>query len=105
MTKILGWILGIGTLAGAIYLWWSKRNDISDLKTALEVQKIRETVAKREAALEEKLADVTTSQGHIDALNGIIADQKATALVLATKLDLTGKTDQEIADLFSSSGL
>lgn len=105
MGKVFGWILGIGTFVGAIYLWWSKRNDISDLRTALEVQSIRERVAAREATLEQKLADATVSAAHIETLQGIITDNKAAALVLATKHDLTGKTDQEIADLFTRSVL
>lgn len=105
MSKWFGWILGIGTLIGAVYLWWSKRNNIADLKTALEVQKVREEVAKSEAILQEKLADAAAAQPTIDAIEANIAAQKALALKLAHGTDFTGKTDQEIARIFSDSGL
>lgn len=101
MNKVLGWVLGIGTIFGAIYLWWSKRNDISDLKTALQVQKIKEAVAKSEAQLEEKLADVETTRETIAHHETVIALAKATAVELASpSQSLSGKSDQEIADIF-----
>lgn len=105
MTKIFGWILGLGTLVGAIYLWWSKRNDIVDLKTALEVQKIRQNVAKKEAELKEKLTDYNVSHVAIAQHEEIIANYKAEAVALATGLDLSAKSDQEIAKIFTDSGL
>ncbi len=105
MSKVFGWLLGIGTLFGAFYLWLSKRNDISSLKTALEVQKTREVVARREAELDEQLANAAVSQQQIDNLHADIAALKASAVELATGKDLGSKSDQEIAQIFTDSGL
>lgn len=95
----------IGALVGAVVMVRSKKNQIATLKDALEVQRIQASVAHDEAK-----ADLLTEQADVHAeevkvLQSQITASKRRAAELAHGTDLQGKSDAEIAKLFSDAGL
>lgn len=94
-----------GTLVGAVLMLRSKQNQIGRLKDAVEVQRIRAAVARNEAKADALIERADTSAQEVDTLRGEIAASKRRAAELAHASSLEGKTDAEIAKLFSDVGL
>jgi len=82
MKHVWAWILGLGTLAGALYVWWSRKNAANTWALALETQRFRELAARNYARAEEhvKAADAT-EQSIKDALDAVQESQRAILLV------------------------
>jgi hypothetical protein len=95
----------VGTFVGAVLMVRSKKNQIGTLKDALEVQRIRADVARKEGQADALTARADVNAKEVDALRGEIAASKRRAAELAHATDLKGKTDAEIAKLFSDAGL
>lgn len=95
----------VGTLIGAVLMVRSKKNQISTLKDALEVQRIKTTVVRDEAQAELLTEQADVHAEEVKALQAQIGASKRRAAELAHATDLQGKTDAEIAKLFSDAGL
>lgn len=95
----------VGALFGAFFVVRSKRNQINNLKDAVEAQRIKAGVAKKEARAEALEAKAGASESEVRELKQDIASSKKRVAELAHGADLEGKTDEEIAKLFSDSGL
>jgi hypothetical protein len=95
----------VGTVVGAVLMVRSKKNQIDRLSDALEVQRIRANVAGNEAKAEALTAQADHSAQEVAAIRTDIAASKRRAAELAHATNLEGKTDAEVAKLFSDAGL
>jgi hypothetical protein len=96
----------IGALAGAVLMVRSKTNQVSTLKGALEVQKIKASVARDEAQAEILTAQANVHGDEVKQLQLQITESKRRAVELASAKPLPdGASDEEIAKLFSDAGL
>lgn len=95
----------VGMLVGAVFMLRSKRTQIGSLKDAVEVQRIRANVARNVAKAEALTERADASAQEAEALRSEIAASKRRAAELAHATNLEGKTDDEIAKLFSDAGL
>lgn len=107
MKTFLAWLLGLGTLAGAIAIWFSRRNPIDNLKDALEVQKLKEQVAQDTAKVEELKGKGDAAALERRILEGEIAESKRAALLIASEspTKIYEMSDAEIAKSFTDAGL
>jgi hypothetical protein len=94
-----------GTLLGALVVLRSKRNQVENLKDAIEVQRIRTSVARDEAKVEVLTQNADEHAGKVAELQIQIADSKRRAAELAHATSLEGRTDDEVAKMFSDAGL
>lgn len=96
----------LGTLVGAVLMVRSKANQISTLKDALEVQKIKASVSHDEAQAEILSGQADVHAEEVAALRQQITSSKRRAIELASAKPLPdGASDEEIAKLFSDAGL
>jgi hypothetical protein len=96
----------IGTLVGAVLMVRSKRNQISTLQDALEVQRIKASVARDEAQAELLTEQANVHASEVAVLRQQITQSKRRAVELASARPLdSGASDEEIAKLFSNAGL
>jgi hypothetical protein len=101
------WILGLGTLAGAFLIWRSKKNDIDTLKAALEVQKLREHVARDKAIVDELLLEADKHADAIAVARGDIRNAQERAIWLGSPAgynELKGMSDADVARSFTELG-
>lgn len=95
----------IGALVGAVLMVRSKTNQVSTLKGALEVQKIKASVARDEAQAELLTEQANVHGDEVKALQEQITQSKRRAVELASAKPLPdGASDEEIAKLFSDAG-
>jgi hypothetical protein len=95
----------IGTFVGAFLMVRSKKNQIGQLSEALEVQRIKAAVARDEAKAEALTERADEHAEEREVLRAQIAASKRRAAELAHAKSLEGKSDEEIAKLFSDAGL
>lgn len=95
----------IGTLVGAVFMVRSKKNQIGHLSDALEVQKIKNLVVRDEAKVEMLSARADEHAEEVAQLHNQIVASKRRAAELAHATSLEGKSDDEVAKLFSDAGL
>lgn len=94
----------VGAIVGAVLMVRSKKNQVATLKDALEVQRIQATVARDEAQAELLTEQADVHAEEVKALQSQIAASKRRAAELAHGTDLRGKSDAEIAKLFTDAG-
>jgi len=102
-----GWFLGIGTLIGAFYIWRSKRNEVATLQNAIEVQKLRERIARDGALVAELMQNANAHADVIDLFQKDIRASQERAVELGSRaaLDkLRTMTDDEVSAAFTSLG-
>ena len=95
----------VGAVVGAWFMWKSTKNRVKTLEEAVEVQANKRKIAAKEAearALEEK-ADA--AEPRVKALKTEIAASKRRVIELANEPSVEGMDDEEVAELFSRSGL
>ena len=95
----------IGSIVGAYFMWKSRKNKIDSLEDALAVQATKTKIAKAEAKAEQLEASAAAREPEIVALEREIIESKKRVLEIHEKSSLKDKTDSEIADMFSKSGL
>lgn len=95
----------VGALIGAFFVVRSKKNQINNLKDAVEAQRIKSSVARKEAQAEALVAKAEASEQELHKLKQDIVRSKQRVAELAHGRDLEGVPDDEIARLFSDSGL
>ncbi len=95
----------IGALVGAVLMVRSNKNQIGKLSDALEVQRIKTKVAHDEAKAEALTEQADVYADEVAALRTQITDSKRRAVELAHAMPSEGKSDEEIAKLFSDAGL
>ena len=95
----------LGALVGAVFMLRSKRNEITRLKDAMEVQRIKADVAKKEAQADELVKRADTHAEDVEALRAQIAQSRRRAAALLKPSEMEGMTDEEIAKLCSDAGL
>lgn len=98
-------VLGLVSLVGAVLMVRSKRNEIGQLKDALEVQRIKVDVAKKEAKAEELMKQADDHAEEIVALRVQVNASKRRAAELLKPSEVEGMTDEQIAKLCSDAGL
>lgn len=94
-----------GAIIGAFFVVRSKRNQINNLKDAVEAQRIKASVAKKEARAEVLEASAEADEQEVRELKQDIVRSKQRVAELAHGRKLEGVPDDEIAKLFSDSGL
>jgi hypothetical protein len=94
-----------GALVGAALMVRSKKNQIGRMSDALEVQRIRADVARTEAKADALTEKADASAQEVETLRAQITASKRRAAELAHATNLEGKSDDEIAKLFSDAGL
>lgn len=105
MKTVFAWIIGLGTLAGAVLIWLSRRNPIDNFGDALEVQKLKQEVAKNESMVEELKGRGDEARMERAKIEVEIAESKRLALVIASESPtrIYEMTDAEVAKLFSDT--
>lgn len=105
MKTLLSWALGIATLVGAIAIWWSKKNQISNLRDALEVQRLRQDAARAQAEVDELVQTASAAGAERAVLEAEVRDAQARAVAIATGQEgLEKLTSAEIAQAFTEAG-
>ena len=104
MSKVLGWILGLGTFAGALYLLWSKKNAIDNLEDALKAQKLKQQIAKDEATIADMLVKAEITVHQRAPLDAIVAESKAKVAGILAGKKLSEMTEDEAAKAFADAG-
>lgn len=104
MSRVIGWILGIGTFVGAVYLLWSKKNQISNLQDALEAQKLKQQIAKDEATIADMLVKAEIALEQRAPLEAIVHESKLKAAAILTDTDLEGLSSDELAAKLTEAG-
>ncbi len=97
-------LVALGSVLGAVVLWKLGRNDIGTLDDAVQVRAaVREIAAKkaRAAALEEQ-ADAKAED--ITALRREIRASRRRVMEIHDAEPLDGKSDDEVAALFTLAG-
>lgn len=95
----------VGALVGAVLMVRSKKNQVSTLQDALEVQRIKTSVARDEAQAELLTERANVHADEVTALRQQIAQSKRRAVELVHAKPLDGASDEEIAKSFSDAGL
>ncbi len=99
----LGALLGI--VFGAFFMWRSSKNKIKSLKDAVAVEGMMNKVAKDEARAEVLKASADVKDEEVKVLEGSIAASKRRIAEIHEDESLEDKSDEEIARIFSDSGL
>lgn len=95
----------LGAVLGAWFMWKSTKNKVKSLEEAVEVQANKRKIAAKEAEarfLEEK-ADA--AEPRVEILKTEIAASKRRVIELANEPSVEDMDDDEVAELFSNSGL
>lgn len=95
----------VGAVVGGIFVMRSKKNQINNLKDAVEVQKARQQIARAEAKAEVLEASAAETGEEVEVLKREIVASKRRAVEIAEGPGTEGMNDEEIANLFSASGL
>lgn len=95
----------LGAVVGAFFMWKSNKNKIASLEEAVEVQAHKRKIAVKttEAKMLEERAD--SREPEVKELKKEIAKSKRRVVELSEAKDLGEKSDEEVADLFTNSGL
>lgn len=104
MSKVIGWILGIGTFVGAVYLLWSKKNQISNLQDALEAQKLKQQIAKDEATVADMLVKAEIALDQRAPLEAIVMESKEKVAGILAGKKLSEMTEAEADKAFRDAG-
>lgn len=106
MKTAFAWILGLGTIVGAVLIWLSRRNPIDNLKDALEVQKLREQIAQDTAKVEELKGQGDDARVQREMFQAEIEESKRAALLIASETPsrIYEKTNAEIAEEWTRLG-
>lgn len=104
IAKLFGWILGLGTFVGAVYLLWSKKNEVNSIEDALEAQRLKQQIARDTATVADMLVKGEIALHERAPLEAIIHDSKLKAAAILTDTDLEGKSETEIAAIFARAG-
>lgn len=104
MGKALGWILGLGTFVGALYLLWSKKNAIDNLEDALEVQKLKQQIAKDEATIADMLVKAEIAVHERAPLEAIVTESKTKVAGILAGKKLSEMTEAEADKAFRDAG-
>lgn len=107
MKTFFAWFLGLGTIAGAVAIWLSRRNPITSFPDALEVQKLKQEVVKNESMVEELKGRGDEARSEREKIELEIAESKRAALLIATESPtrIYEMSDAEVAAEFTRVGL
>lgn len=106
MKTVFAWLIGLGTLAGAVLIWLSRRNPIDNFGDALEVQKLKQQIAKDTAMVEELKGRGDEARMERAKIEVEIAESKREALAIAkaeSNTNIYEMSDAEVAKLFSDT--
>lgn len=95
----------IGAIIGGFFVLRSKKNQIGNLKDAIAASKAKGDVARAEARAEALEAQANEKHEEVAKLKREIVRSKMRATEISLGRNLEGMPDDEIADLFSRSGL
>lgn len=95
----------IGAFIGAFLMWRSDRNKVATLKDALTVQKAKNDIAKAEAQAELLEGQAGAAEPRVQELKKQIAESQRKVVVIAEGPHTKDLSDEEVADLFSRTGI
>lgn len=98
-------IVALASVFGAYLVFKSKDNKISSLHDAVEVKTAMARVAKDEARAEALINGAHGKEDEITEVDKRIAASKRRVMEIHEAKDLEGMNDDEVAVLFSDSGL
>jgi hypothetical protein len=101
------WILGLGTLAGAVLIWLSRKNQVDRFSDALEVQKLKQQIASDLAKAEELKGQGDAARLEREKLEIDIDESKRAVLVIASESPTRAyeMSNAEVARAFTDLGL
>jgi len=95
----------LGAVLGAWFMWKSKRNQVSSLEDALEVQTTLRKVAKDEAKAKLLVQQAEAAEPEVEALKERIKANKVKVAEIRAGESMEGKDDDEVARMLSDAGL
>ena len=95
----------VGSVLGAWFMWKRSSNKIASLEDAVQVQAARVKIAKHTAKAEVLEASAEDTEEEVQVLKAEIAKSKKRVAEIHEGESMEGKTDDEIAALFSDAGL
>ena len=98
-------VVSLVSVFGAYLLYKSKANKIASLQDAVEVQSALKRVAADEARAIVILETADAKEEDIKAIDKRIAASKRRVVEIHENKDVEGMDDEELARLFSDSGL
>jgi uncharacterized Tic20 family protein len=104
MSKVFGWLLGIGTFVGALYILWSKKNKVESIEDALEAQRLKQQIAKDEATVADMLVKAEIAVHQREPLEAIITESKARVAGILAGKPLSEMTESEAVAAFRDAG-
>ena len=98
-------VAGVVGVFLAIFMWKSKANRTRSMEEAIQVRAAQREIAIKEGRAAELVRQADARQEDIDEARAEIAAAKKRALEIYQGESLEGKTDEEIAIIFTASGL
>lgn len=95
----------VGAVVGAWFMWKRSSNKIASLEDAVQVQAVKVTIAKKVAKAEYLEASADDRAAEVVVLKREIAASQKRVVEIHEGEPLEGKSDAEIAALFTDVGL
>lgn len=95
----------LGAVLGAWFMWKRTTNQIASLEDAVQVQAAKVSVAKKIAKAEVLEARADDTEAEVKELKRDIVASKKRAIEIHKGTTVEGKTDEQIAIMFSAAGL
>lgn len=95
----------VGSVLGAWFMWKRSTNKIASLEDAVQVQAAKVAIAKHTARAEVLEASAEDTEIEVKVLKTEIAKSKKRVAEIHEGESMEGKSDDEIAALFTDAGL
>jgi len=95
----------ISAVVGGLFIYKSSKNKIDNLKDGIEIQKAKNKISKNNAVVKELEKNADKHEKEINDLKKEISQSKKRVVELDKKESLEGLNDEEIAKIFSDSGI
>lgn len=95
----------IGTIVGGFIIYRSNKNQISNLKDAIEVQKAKNSIASNAAKVQQLEKNASANADRVKSLKKEISNSQKKVVEIHKQENLEDMNDEDIAKLFSDSNL
>lgn len=98
-------VAGAGALIGAWLMWRSNKNKIATLEDARQVQELKAKIARDEARADLLEKQAEAREPEVKALKAEITASKRRVLEIHEGQTTEDMSDEDVADLFTRTGL
>lgn len=98
-------LLTLGAIVSAVALWLSRKNEVSNLRDALRVQKLRQDAFTHRMEVERLKGESNVNVAQLAFAKAELAQHERAAVEIVTGKGSEELSDAEVARLFSDAGL